>query len=48
MDIAGELVDTGIPFWKYIDECFLQRTYTQTQLLGRTLLAVCVSWMESV
>ena len=39
MDIAGELVDTGIPFWKYIDECFLQRTYTQTQLLGRTLLA---------
>lgn len=39
MEIAGELIETGIPFWKYIDECFLQRTYTQTQLLGRTLLA---------
>ena len=39
MEIAGKLIETGIPFWKYIDECFLQRTYTQTQLLGRTLLA---------
>lgn len=39
MEIAGELIETGIPFWKYIDECILQRTYTQTQLLGRTLLA---------
>ena len=38
MEIAGKLIETGIPFWKYIDECFLQRTYTQTQLLGRTLL----------
>ena len=39
MEIAGKLMETGIPFWKYIDECILQRTYTQTQLLGRTLLA---------
>ena len=39
MEIAGKLIETGIPFWKYIDECFLQRTYIQTQLLGRTLLA---------
>lgn len=38
MQIAGELMEKGIPFWKYIDECFYQRTYTQTQLLGRTLL----------
>ncbi len=38
MEIAGRLMEKGIPFWKYIDECFLQRTYIQTQLLGRTLL----------
>lgn len=38
MEIAGSLMEKGIPFWKYIDECFNQRTYTQTQLLGRTLL----------
>lgn len=38
MEIAGSLMEKGIPFWKYIDECFYQRTYTQTQLLGRTLL----------
>lgn len=38
MDIAGNLMDKGIPFWEDIDKCFYQRTYTQTQLLGRTLL----------
>jgi phosphoesterase RecJ-like protein len=38
MEIAGFLMEKGVPFWKYIDECFYQRTYTQTQLLGRTLL----------
>lgn len=38
MEIAGALMEKGIPFWKYIDECFYQRTYIQTQLLGRTLL----------
>jgi phosphoesterase RecJ-like protein len=38
MEIAGILMEKGVPFWKYIDECFYQRTYTQTQLLGRTLL----------
>ncbi len=38
MEIAGKLMEKGIPFWQYIDECFLQRTYIQTQLLGRTLL----------
>ena len=38
MEIAGSLMEKGGPFWKYIDECFYQRTYTQTQLLGRTLL----------
>lgn len=38
MEIAGSLMEKGVLFWKYIDECFYQRTYTQTQLLGRTLL----------
>lgn len=38
MEVAGDLMSRGIPFWKYIDECFHQRTYIQTQLLGRTLL----------
>ena len=38
IEIAGSLMEKGVPFWKYIDECFYQRTYTQTQLLGRTLL----------
>ena len=38
MEIAGKLIEKKIPFWKYIDKCFYQRTYTQTQLLGRTLL----------
>ena len=28
----------SISFWDDIDRCFYQRTYTQTQLLGRTLL----------
>lgn len=39
MEIAGSLMEKGIPFWKYIDQCFYERSYTQTQLLGRTLLA---------
>ena len=39
MEIAGILMEKGIPFWQYIDKCFYERTYTQTQLLGRTLLA---------
>lgn len=38
MEIAGKLMEKGIPFGRYIDECFYQRTYIQTQLLGRTLL----------
>lgn len=39
MEIAGRLMEKGIPFWEYIDKCFYERTYLQTQLLGRTLLA---------
>lgn len=38
MEIAGKLMDQGIPFWEYIDKCYYQRTYTQIQLLGRALL----------
>ena len=38
MEIAGSLIEKGIPFWDYVDRCFFQRTYTQAQLLGRTLL----------
>ena len=38
LEIAGKLIDTGIPFWDYIDKCFYERSYVQTQLLGRTLL----------
>ncbi|MDO4166130.1 MAG: bifunctional oligoribonuclease/PAP phosphatase NrnA [Eubacteriales bacterium] len=37
MEIAGKLIQTGIPFWELIDRCISQRTYKQTQLLGRTL-----------
>ncbi len=39
MEIAGFLMELGVPYSKLIDECFYQRTNTQTQLLGRTLLA---------
>lgn len=39
MEIAGTLMEKGIPFSEDIDRCYYQRTYTQTQLLGRTLLA---------
>ncbi len=37
MEIAGNLIQTGIPFWQLIDQCISQRSYRQTQLLGRTL-----------
>lgn len=39
MEIAGILMEKGIPFSEDMDRCFYERTYTQTQLLGRTLLA---------
>jgi len=39
MEIAGILMEKGIPFSDDMDRCFYERTYTQTQLLGRTLLA---------
>lgn len=39
MEIAGKLMDKGIPFHEYVDQCIYEKTYTQIQLLGRTLLA---------
>lgn len=38
MEIAGKLIQTGIPFWDLIDHCVSERTYVQTQLLGQALL----------
>lgn len=37
MRIAGELMKTGIPFSKIIDESFYQKTYIQNQVMGRVL-----------
>ncbi len=38
MEIAGRLIEKGVPFTDYIDQCFNEKTYTQIQILGRTLL----------
>lgn len=37
MRIAGELMKTGLPFSKIIDESFYQKTYIQNQVMGRVL-----------
>lgn len=39
MEIAGALIEKGIPFSKIIDESFYLKTYKQLQILGRCLLA---------
>ncbi len=39
MEIAGRLIEKGIPFSKIIDESFYLKTYKQLQILGRCLLA---------
>lgn len=38
MKIAAELMKTGIDFTSLIEETFIQKTYTQLQLLGRCLM----------
>ncbi len=38
MEIAGKLIEKGVPFSKIIDETFYEKTYMQNQLLGRCLL----------
>lgn len=37
MRIAGELMKTGFPFQKIIDESFYEKTYLQNQVMGRVL-----------
>lgn len=36
--IAAYLIETGIPFSEIIDQSFYQKTYKQTQILGRCLM----------
>lgn len=38
MNIAGKLMNYGIPFSTIIQESFYQKSYVQNQILGRTLL----------
>lgn len=38
MEIAGKLIQKGVPFTSLIDETFYQKSYTQNQILGRCLL----------
>ena len=38
MEIAGRLMQKGIPFGKIIDESFYLQTYRQLQIMGRCLL----------
>lgn len=38
LEIAGNLIRTGIDFSRIIDETFYMRTYVQNQILGRALL----------
>ncbi len=38
MEIAGKLMERGIPFSKIIDETFYEKSYTQNLLIGRCML----------
>lgn len=38
MEIAGKLIERGIPFSAIIDETFYQKSYTQNLLIGRCVL----------
>lgn len=38
MEIAGDLIDMGVPFSEMIDETFYRKDYHQNQILGRCLL----------
>lgn len=38
MEIAGKLMEKGIPFTEIIDKTFYKKTYVQNQILGRTLM----------
>ncbi|MDR0949508.1 MAG: bifunctional oligoribonuclease/PAP phosphatase NrnA [Lachnospiraceae bacterium] len=38
LETAAKLMRYGFPFWKIIEESFYEKTYIQTQILGRTLM----------
>ena len=38
MNIAGKLMEKGVPFSTIIDQTFYEKTYVQNQILGRALL----------
>lgn len=38
MNIAGKLMDKGIPFTSIIDDTFYAKTYVQNQILGRAIM----------
>jgi len=38
LNIAAFLIGTGIPFYDIIDQSFYQKTYVQTQIMGRCML----------
>lgn len=38
MEIAGSLIEMGVPFTEMIDETFYRKNYHQNQILGRCLL----------
>ncbi len=38
LEIAAQLIKTGIPFTQIIDQSFYEKTYIQTQIMGRCLL----------
>lgn len=38
MEIAGKLMQKGIPFTKIIDDTFYTKTYVENQILGRALM----------
>ncbi|MDR0964195.1 MAG: bifunctional oligoribonuclease/PAP phosphatase NrnA [Clostridium sp.] len=54
LEVAAHLIRCGIPFSQIIEESFNQRTYIQSQILGRTLLEsvrlmngrVAVGWVS--
>lgn len=38
MEVAGRMMEKGIPFGRIIDESFYRKTYLQNQIMGRAIL----------
>ncbi len=38
MEIAGKLMDKGVPFTEIIDQTFYQKSFSQTRIMGKVLL----------